>query len=115
MKTNFNLVRSFNSRLVLPKNSQLLSLMLNAKSMVEIITSNEKGNDRLIAFVDGTIYKANPKTDQETDILASGLKSASFDSTKLWEIKTRNCKEIRLQDSKPYIEIFWRKSGEEQL
>ena len=33
--------------------------------MVEIITSNEKGNDRLIAFVDGTIYKANPKTDQE--------------------------------------------------
>jgi len=43
------------------------------------------------------------------------LKSASFDSTKLWEIKTRNCKEIRLQDSKPYIEIFWGKSGEEQL
>ncbi|HEV8282810.1 MAG TPA: hypothetical protein VGQ09_00795 [Chitinophagaceae bacterium] len=83
--------------------------------MIEILTSNEKGNDKLIAFVNGTIYKANPKTDQETDILASGLKAGSFDTTKLWEIKTRNCKEIRLQDGKPYIEIFWGRDGEEQL
>jgi hypothetical protein len=43
--------------------------------MTEVLVSNEKGNDKLMAFVNGTIYKANPKTDQETDILASGLNS----------------------------------------
>ena len=81
--------------------------------MTEVWTSSEKGNDKLIAFIDGTIYKANPKTDEETDILAKGIKSGSFDITKLWDIKTSNCKEIRLQDGKPYIEIFWGRDGEE--
>jgi len=83
--------------------------------MTEILISNEKGNDKLIAFSNGTIYKANPKTDQETDVLASGLSSGSFDSTKLWDIKVSHCKEIRLQDGKPYIEVFWGRDGEEQL
>ena len=83
--------------------------------MIEVWTSNEKGNDKLVAFANNTIYKANPKTDDETEILAKGLKSGSFDSTKLWEIKTNHCKEIRLQDGKPYIEILWGKEGEEQL
>ncbi len=82
---------------------------------MEVLTSNEKGNDKLIAFNNGTIYKANPKTDEETDTLARDLKSGFFDSTKLWDIKINHCKEIRLQDGKPYIEIFWTKDGEEQL
>jgi hypothetical protein len=83
--------------------------------MTEVWTSNEKGNDKLIAFIDGVIYKANPKTDEETDEMAKAIKLGSFDARKLWEIKTRNCKEIRLQDGKPYIEIYWGKDGEEQL
>ena len=83
--------------------------------MTEILTSNEKGNDKVIAFINDTIYKANPKTDQETDILASGLRSGSFDSTKVWDIKVSHCNEIRLQDGKPFIEIFWDRGGEEQL
>jgi len=83
--------------------------------MTEVWTSNEKGNDKLIAFTNNTIYKANPKTDEETEALAKGLKAGSFDSTKLWEIKTIHCKEIRLQEGKPYIEILWGKDGEEQL
>ena len=88
---------------------------MNSSHMIEVWTSNEKGNDKLIAFANNTIYKANPKTDEETDSLARGLKSESFDSTKLWEIKTIHCKEIRLEEGKPYIEIFWNKDGEEQL
>ncbi len=83
--------------------------------MIEILISNEKVNDKLIAFGNGIIYKANPKTDQETDVLASSLRSGSFDSTKLWDIKVSHCKEIRLQEGKPYIEVFWGKDGEEQL
>lgn len=83
--------------------------------MIEVWTSNEKHNDRLIAFGNNIIYKANPKTEQDTDILASGLESGSFDSTKVWEIRTSNCKEIRLQDGRPYIEIYWGRDGEEQL
>jgi len=83
--------------------------------MAEVWTSNEKGNDKLIAFADNTIYKANPKTGEDVDGLARGLKAGSFDSTKVWEIKTTHCNEIRLQDGKPYIEILWGKDGEEQL
>jgi hypothetical protein len=83
--------------------------------MTEIWLNTEKGNDKLIAFVDGTVYKANFKTYQEADNMASAIRSGSFDSTKLWEIKTKYCKEIRLQDGKPYIELFFGKEGEEQL
>src|SRR5688572_25707586 len=83
--------------------------------MVEVWTSNEKGNDKLIAFANNIIYKANPPTDEETDILARGIKSGTMDTTKLWDISTNNCKEIRLQDGKTYIEILWGRDGEEQL
>jgi hypothetical protein len=83
--------------------------------MTEILTSNEKGNDKVIAFINDTIYKANPTTDQEANILASGLRAGSFDSTKLWDIKVNQCREIRLQDGKPFIEVFWGRDGEEQL
>jgi hypothetical protein len=83
--------------------------------MTEIWTSSEKGNDSLIAFIDGTIYKGNFKTFEETDDMAKAIKAGSFDSRRLWEIRTRNCKEIRLQDGNPFIEIFFGKEGEEQL
>ncbi len=83
--------------------------------MIQVWTSNEKGNDKLIAFANNTIYKANPKTDEETELLAIGLKAGSFDSSKVWEIKTMHCNIIRLEDGKPYIEILWGKDGEEQL
>jgi hypothetical protein len=83
--------------------------------MTEIWLNSEKGNDKLIAFADGTIYKANFKTDEEADEMARALRSGSFDSRKLWEIKAKHCKEIRLQDGKPYIELFFGKEGEEQL
>ncbi|MEI9810076.1 MAG: hypothetical protein WDO16_20635 [Bacteroidota bacterium] len=83
--------------------------------MTEVWINNEKGDDKLIALIDNIIYKANPKSDEETDSLAKGLVSGSFDSRKLWEINTSHCREIRLQNGKPYIEIFWGKDGEEQL
>jgi hypothetical protein len=83
--------------------------------MTEVWTSNEKGNDKLIAFSGNTIYKANPRTEEETNDLAKGLKAGSFDTTKVWEIKVNHCNEIRLQDGKPYIELLWGKEGEEQL
>jgi hypothetical protein len=83
--------------------------------MIEVWTSSEKGNDKLIGFANNVIYKANPKTDEETDNLARQLQSGSFDSTKVWEINIRNCREIRLENGKPYIEIFWGKDKEEQL
>jgi hypothetical protein len=83
--------------------------------MTEVWTSTEKGNDKLIGFVNDIIYKANPKTDIETERLAMDLKSGFFDRSKLWEIRTSYCKEIRLQEGKNYIEMLWGKDGEEQL
>lgn len=34
--------------------------------MIKVWTSNEKGDDKLIAFDNNTIYKGYPKTEQET-------------------------------------------------
>ncbi len=93
----------------------IVIFIANSNRMVEVWISSEKGNDKLIAFANNVIYKANPRTDEEADNLARGLKSGSFDSTKLWEIRTSNCKEIRLPHGKQYIEILWEKDGEEQL
>jgi hypothetical protein len=83
--------------------------------MVEVWTNSQKNNDKLIGFGNNIIYKANPKTDEETEELARGLRSGSFDKSKIWDINTKNCKEIRLQEGKACIEIFWGKDGEEQL
>jgi hypothetical protein len=83
--------------------------------MIEVWTNDQRGNDKLIGFGNGIIYKANPKTSDETETLARSMRAGSFDTTKVWDINTKNCKEIRLQDGKPYIEILWGKDGEEQL
>ena len=83
--------------------------------MTEVWTTTEKGNDKLIGFVNDIICKANPKTDTETERLAMDLKSGFFDRSKLWEIPTSYCKEIRLQEGKNYIELLWGKDGEEHL
>lgn len=83
--------------------------------MITVWTNDAKGNDRLIGVGNNRIYKANPKTTEETESLAKAMRSGSFDSTKVWDIDTSHCNEIRLEDGKPFIEIFWGKEGEEQL
>jgi hypothetical protein len=83
--------------------------------MIKVWTSDQKNDDRLIGFGDNTIYKANPKSNEQTILFAKEMESGAHDSTKVWEIKTSHCKEIRLEDGKSCIEIFYGKEGEEQL
>jgi len=83
--------------------------------MIEVWTNSLKGNDKLIGFGNGFIYKANPKTIEETEILATNMRNGVFDTTKVWDIQAKYCSEIRLQEGKTYIEIFYGKEGEQDL
>lgn len=83
--------------------------------MIEVWTNSLKGNDKLVGFGNGVIYKANPKTYEEVEALAANMRKGVFDTTKVWEISTRRCREIRMQDGKSFIEIYWGKDGEEEL
>ncbi len=83
--------------------------------MIEVWTSSLKGSDKLIGLGNGKLYKANPKTDDETEHLAIDMRKGNFDTTRVWDITIFHCKEIRLQENKPMIEIYFGKEGEEEL
>lgn len=83
--------------------------------MLRVWTSNEKGSDKLIAFANNTIYKANPKSAEATEELAKEMKSGKLDNLALWWIQTFKCTEIRLQDGKTYIELLQGKETVEEL
>ena len=91
----------------------LLTSFLNI--MIEVWTSSLRDNDKLIGLGNGKVYKANPKTDEETEALAFDMRKGNFDTTKVWDIPILHCKEIRLQEHKPMIEIFFGREGEEEL
>ncbi len=81
--------------------------------MIKVWTSNEKGDDKLIAFANNTIYKGYPKTEQETIEMARDLQSVISQHTKLMEIPVAYCTEIRQQEGKKCIEVIYGKNVEE--
>lgn len=83
--------------------------------MIQIWTSNEKGSDKLIAFGNNTIYKANPKSYDVTEELAKEMRTGKLDNLSLWWIQTYKCTEIRLQDGKSHIELLVGKEAVEEL
>lgn len=54
------------TRRLLKQNWQLFIFIKSRYIMIKVWTSNEKGDDKLIAFDNNTIYKGYPKTEQET-------------------------------------------------
>jgi hypothetical protein len=81
--------------------------------MTKIWTSYE-GGDKIIAYIDGKIYKANPK-DEELENIVADMKMNDFSSKKLFGISPAYLKEVRLQEGKEYIQVFFGKESEEHL
>lgn len=76
--------------------------------------SNTNGDDKLIAFVNNTIYKGNPKRD-EIENLIGQLNNSNFKSDKLIGIPLSYIKEIHLDNSTNFIEVFYGRESSEHL
>lgn len=74
---------------------------------MNIWTSTEKGDDKVIAFVNDTIYKANPP-EREIDACIFDLKTQNIVSKYFFGIPLHYISTITLQEGKKYIEIKFR-------
>lgn len=83
--------------------------------MAKVWTSYAKDDDKIIAFANNAIYKGNPQKEDDIVSLSLDLKSGPVQSGKLFEIPVSYLREIRLRDEKPFIEIYFGHSDEEQL
>lgn len=74
---------------------------------MKIWTSTEKGDNKVIAFVNDTIYKANPP-ESEIDVCIFDLKTQNIVSKYFFGIPLHYISTITLQEGKKYIEIKFR-------
>lgn len=68
--------------------------------------SNLKGDDKIIAYFNNTIYKGNPKP-EEIDSTIRELNSGNKPKTNLFGIPQSLLKEIHLEEGKEYIQVFF--------
>ena len=73
-----------------------------------------KGNDRIVAFVNNTIYRGNPKEDQISNIIFE-LKNEKKHIPNITGIPISYIKEINLEKGKNYIEILFGKDSSELI
>jgi hypothetical protein len=75
------------------------------------IWSNTDGGDRVIAVVNETLYKANPRDDQMSETVRSlQLRQAPAD---MFALPLPYIKEVWMQQGKDYIQVFFRGNSEE--
>jgi hypothetical protein len=81
---------------------------------MKIWSSDEKGDDKIIAYLNNIIYQGNPK---QTDIenVISDLRKEVIPPNNFIGIPLSYLKEIHLQDGSNYIEILFGKESNEQL
>jgi hypothetical protein len=82
--------------------------------MTKIWTNYDNKGDKLIAFANNTIYKANPKTD-EIENIVSQMKMNDFTNGDLFYVLAAEIRDIRLQEGKDYIQVLFGKDSEEHL
>jgi hypothetical protein len=73
---------------------------------MKIWTSDVKGDDRIIAFIDNIIYRGNPKQGEMETILYN-LKKAIIPEKNFTGIPLSYIREITMQEGKPVIEVFF--------
>lgn len=78
------------------------------------IWTNYDGGDKIIAYVDGKIYKANPPKD-EIESTISNMQLNDFSGKKTFGIPLHNLKGVRLQEGKEYIQVFFGAESEEHF
>jgi hypothetical protein len=76
-----------------------------------IWTNDDKGSDKLIAYAGNTIYKSNSKNFEQ---LTFDLKMGNI-SNELFSIPHHYLKELRLEEKKKYIEVFFGNDSTEHL
>lgn len=76
--------------------------------------NKHKGNDRIVAFVNNTIYRGNPKEDQISNILFE-LKNEKKLISNITGIPISYIKEINLESEKKNIEILFGKDSYELI
>lgn len=73
-----------------------------------------KGDDKVIAYFNTTIYKGSP-TDDQVDAVIQELKSQKSASNDMIGIPQSYLKEVNLEEGKNYIEILFGKDSTEHL
>jgi hypothetical protein len=73
---------------------------------MQIWTNEEKGNEKIIAYIDQTIYRGNPKS-SEIDSCIYDLKMRKIPPDSFVGIPLHYLKEINIQEGKEYIEILF--------
>ncbi|MCF6404529.1 hypothetical protein L3C95_16655 [Chitinophaga filiformis] len=82
--------------------------------MTRYWTNYDNKGDKLIAFGNGTLYKANPRPDEIEDIVRD-MQMNNFTAPGLFGIPVDYIKDIRLQEGNDYIQVFFGKDSEEHL
>jgi hypothetical protein len=81
---------------------------------LKIWEGNEKGDDRIIAFLDNTICKGNPVPD-ETQGAIYDLKSGNIPAKNFTGVPFSYLKKIEMQEGKNYISLLFGKDSSEEL
>jgi hypothetical protein len=74
-------------------------------------TSTQKGDDKIIAYENETVYKANPPANLMDQCLGD-LKMNDFSSNHFFSIPLRYIAQINQQENKKYLEILFRGDAE---
>ncbi|WP_212003866.1 hypothetical protein [Chitinophaga sp. HK235] len=78
---------------------------------MKVWTNPLKGEDKIIAHIDDMIYKCNPK-ETDVDQVARGLEMNIIPEKDIFGIPLHYINEIRWQEGKKYIQVFFRGSEE---
>lgn len=81
---------------------------------MKIWTSHEKGDDKIIAYLNHTIYRGNPNTDEIENIVFN-FQMQQLPSKNFTAIPLHYLKQLNLEDSNNYIEVLFGVESTEHL
>jgi hypothetical protein len=81
---------------------------------MKIWSSYEKGDDKIIAYLNGTIYRGNPTID-EIDTFVFNFKMQEIPAKNFTAIPLHYLKQINLENGRNYIEILFGSDSTEHL
>ncbi|GGB24629.1 hypothetical protein [Puia dinghuensis] len=82
--------------------------------MINIWVNEGRSDDKIIAIIDDTIYKCNPRS-EEIDDFVRALKMKDIPQKNTFGLPFSYIKEVRHQAGKKYIQLFFRGDSEEHL
>ncbi|QHS63436.1 hypothetical protein [Chitinophaga agri] len=80
--------------------------------MTQIWTSSK--GDKIIAFANNTLYKANPK-DENVSFLVAGMKAGDFSDPALFALPLDIIRSIHWQEGNDHIQVFFSRESEEHF